>query len=97
MKRVLIANPTDNVANAIADINIGDDFAYVVEGRTIQLKALEEIPFGFKAAVRDIPTGGAITKYDQVIGKASRAIRAGECVHIHNVEGTRGRGDKGGN
>lgn len=96
MKRVLIVYPTDNVANAIADINTGDDVACVVEGRTLQLKALEDIPFGFKAAVRDIPAGGEITKYAQVIGKASRAIKAGECVHIHNVEGTRGRGDQGG-
>lgn len=97
MKRVLIVHPTDNVANAIADINAGDDFIYVVEGRTVQLKAQENIPFGFKTAVRDIPAGGEITKYEQVIGKASCAIKAGECVHIHNVEGTRGRGDQGGN
>lgn len=96
MKQVLIVHPSDNVANAVADIEKGDDFACDIDGRAITLKALENIPFGFKAALRDIPAGGDILKYEQVIGKASRAIKAGECVHIHNVEGTRGRGDQGG-
>lgn len=96
MKRVLIMYPTDNVANAIEDIAEGEEFEYTLESVPLRLVALENIPFGFKASVRDIPNGGDIIKYKQVIGKASRLIRAGECVHIHNVEGTRGRGDQGG-
>jgi altronate dehydratase small subunit len=34
-----------------------------------------------------------IHKYGQMIGRASAAIAAGEHVHVHNVEGVRGRGD----
>jgi len=43
--------------------------------------------------VRDIPAGGDIIKYKEVVGRAAVDIKAGECVHIHNVEGKRGRGD----
>jgi altronate dehydratase small subunit len=52
-----------------------------------------EIPAGHKLALRPIARGGLIRKYGQVIGRASEAIAAGEYVHVHNVEGTRGRGD----
>ena len=33
-------------------------------------------------------------KYGEVIGAATRDIRVGEHVHVHNVEGKRGRGDR---
>lgn len=96
MKRVLLVHPDDNVANAIEDIAKGEEFAYEINGKNVPLQALDEIPFGFKAAVKDIAAGGEVLKYCQVIGVASRAVKAGECVHVHNVEGARGRGDQGG-
>ncbi len=33
-------------------------------------------------------------KYGQVIGRATKDIEAGGHVHVHNLESTRGRGDK---
>jgi SAF domain-containing protein len=51
------------------------------------------IPSGHKLAVRPIAAGALIHKYGQVIGRAVSAIGSGEHVHVHNVEGTRGRGD----
>lgn len=94
MKRVLIMQAEDNIANAVEDITKGDTFGYLVDGEQRSLQAVDDVPFGFKVAVKDIAVGGDIVKYKQVIGKASRAIKAGECVHIHNIEGTRGRGDR---
>ena len=63
-----------------------------------RIKALEKIPFGFKIAVTDIAIGGKIIKYGESIGIASEDIRKGQLVHVHNIEGARGRGDleKGG-
>ncbi|OLA95163.1 MAG: D-galactarate dehydratase [Sutterella sp. 54_7] len=49
--------------------------------------------FGFKAALGNIPAGTDIVKYAHVIGRASIDIQSGELVHVHNIEGTRGRGD----
>ena len=37
--------------------------------------------------------GTDIVKYAHVIGRASIDIQSGELVHVHNIEGTRGRGD----
>ena len=54
---------------------------------------LGPIPGGHKIALRAIARGNPIHKYGQVIGRASAPIAAGEHVHVHNVEGTRGRGD----
>ncbi|WP_197284402.1 SAF domain-containing protein [Bacillus sp. JCM 19041] len=51
------------------------------------------IAFGHKFALVNIKKGTDIFKYGEIIGIASSDIDAGEHVHIHNVEGKRGRGD----
>ena len=93
MKAIIVMSSSDNVGNAIEDITKGDVVAYEVGGERRMFTALEDIPFGFKAAVKDIPSGGDIVKYKEAVGRAAKPILAGECVHIHNVEGKRGRGD----
>ena len=40
---------------------------------------------GHKYALRDITAGAAIVKYGMPIGHATRAIRAGDHVHVHNM------------
>jgi hypothetical protein len=42
------------------------------------------IPFGHKAAVAAIARGEPVRKYGVVIGHATRTIRPGEHVHVHN-------------
>ena len=42
-------------------------------------------PAGHKVALADVPTGGQVRKYGQVIGVATRPIQAGEHVHTHNL------------
>lgn len=93
MKALIVMSAEDNVGNAIEDIAGGDEVSYTAGGKVHTFAAVDEIPFGFKAAVKDIPAGRDIIKYKEVVGQAGRDIRAGECVHIHNVEGKRGRGD----
>ena len=55
--------------------------------------AKEDISFGFKVALTTIAKDEHIYKYGESIGKASKLILKGQLVHIHNVEGFRGRGD----
>ena len=45
-----------------------------------------EVPAGHKIALQDIAAGEAVVKYGWPIGTASRAIRAGEWVHVHNLK-----------
>ena len=55
--------------------------------------ALDAVPFGFKIAVSPMKKGSLVIKYGLPIGVASRDIAPGSLVHIHNIEGARGRGD----
>jgi altronate hydrolase len=43
------------------------------------------IPAGHKLAVHDIAQGKPVRRYNQIIGFATRAIKAGEHVHLHNL------------
>jgi len=38
--------------------------------------------------------GDVVYKYGEVIGIATVDIKTGDYVHVHNIESTRGRGDK---
>lgn len=75
----------DNVATAIDALNVGD----VALDTTIR----EAIPAGHKFATEAIKKGQPVIKYDAHIGIATEDIEAGSWVHVHNIEGERGRGD----
>jgi hypothetical protein len=79
----------DDVAVALRELSAGAAVRFAGAAVTVA----GAIPTGHKFAIRAIPLGALIRKYGQVIGKASAAIAPGEHVHVHNVEGTRGRGD----
>jgi altronate dehydratase small subunit len=92
-KRALIMHPHDNVATAVEEIRSGEKVEVPLSGDFLTLIAAETIPFGFKLALREIPQGEIIRKYVETIGRASTVIAKGAMVHIHNLEGTRARGD----
>jgi (2R)-sulfolactate sulfo-lyase subunit alpha len=89
MPRFAIHNREDNVGVAIEDIRAGDEAQGIyIEDRSMGpiIKALEDIPLGHKIALRDIKAGERVIKYGRVIGVATRDIKVGEHVHIHNVK-----------
>jgi altronate dehydratase small subunit len=92
-KRALIMHPKDNVATTVEEIQPGDPVQASRGGEVRNLTAVEAIPFGFKIALEEIPQGAIIMKYGETIGKAGRLIARGALVHVHNLEGTRARGD----
>ena len=92
-KRALIMNAHDNVATAVEEIGAGEEVIVPTGQSPITLHAAEAIPFGFKIALQEIPQGEIIRKYGETIGTASVSIAKGAMVHIHNLEGTRARGD----
>jgi altronate hydrolase len=49
------------------------------------VSALVTVPAGHKLAVRDIAKAQPVRRYNQIIGFATRDIRAGEHVHVHNL------------
>lgn len=75
----------DTVATAITDLKPGDEALGVV--------IKEPIPTGHKFATAFIKKGDPVIKYDSHIGTANTDIEPGMWVHVHNLDGERGRGD----
>ncbi|QJD82082.1 UxaA family hydrolase [Cohnella herbarum] len=92
----IVMNERDHVATALRDLEAGETVSFSVglENRTVKL--LETVAFGHKLAVSDIGEGEDVCKYGEVIGRTTMEIAAGSHVHVHNIEGLRGRGDQAG-
>ena len=92
--KALKLNSKDNVATALDKLPKGTKATINCDDGPVQtIELAEDVPFGFKFATENIGPGEPIVKYGEVIGVASSLIEPGSLVHIHNVEGTRGRGD----
>ena len=78
----IVLGDKDNVAIALRAILKGDSIS------KLDLSARTDIPKGHKVAKRAIPSGEAVFKYGQVIGRSTTNISAGEHVHTHNIEFT---------
>lgn len=89
MRNAMIIDGKDNVAVAIEAIAKGETVTYSSGGAGKSLTALEDITIYHKLATRDIAKGEPIVKYGEHIGIAACDIKAGEHVHVHNVEGHR--------
>lgn len=90
LKRAIVLNQRDNVGVAVENIKKGEMVNLeVVKGNNFSLLATEDIPFGFKIALADIPKGGEVIKHGEVMGLATTQIKAGSLVHVHNVQGKR--------
>jgi altronate dehydratase small subunit len=90
----LMLHPSDNVATAVRPLEEGEYITVFVAGRETTVMLVQSVPSGHKFALQDTPAGEKVTKYGETIGRATVFIRAGEHVHIHNLEGLRGRGDR---
>lgn len=82
-------NESDNVAVALERMPRGRTI--MINGHEVIVQ--ETIEFGHKFAIQLINQGDFIVKYGETIGTATSCIKCGEHVHLHNVEGNRGRGD----
>lgn len=91
MKRAVQIHHRDNVATLVEAANAGETVQVtgVGDGRT--LVAVEAIPMGHKVALEELKAGDAVIKYGEVIGRATAPVARGACVHIHNMQGLRGR------
>ncbi|NOV04630.1 UxaA family hydrolase [Paenibacillus planticolens] len=89
----LVMNEKDDVATVLRDVSRGESIHFLKDTDLQTLPLKDSVPFGHKVAIRLIKQGTEVYKYGEIIGRATRDIQAGEHVHVHNIEGTRGRGD----
>lgn len=90
----LVLHKNDNVATAVRPLKSGDKIGVETGNGVVNIVLPQPVPFGHKFALKDIGRGEKIIKYGETIGQAAANIKRGEHVHIHNVEGLRGRGDR---
>src|SRR3954467_14299921 len=72
-------NPADDVVIARVELPAGTEI--IKEN----VRVAVTVPAGHKIATRDVAEGAPVRRYNQIIGFASRPIRAGEHVHLHNL------------
>lgn len=92
--RTIMMKPQDNVVVALDEIPQGAAITVVCKEQEFHITLEQNIEFGHKFAVKPIHCDDDIIKYGEVIGIAVKNIEPGEHVHVHNLEGKRGRGDK---
>ena len=92
-RRAIILNDKDNVATALTELAAGEVIQMEMNGRSLSVTLLDTIPFGHKFGLTRIQSDSPVTKYGEKIGEATADIQPGQHVHVHNVGGTRGRGD----
>ena len=89
MLNAMIIDVKDNVAVAIEPITKGETITYLCEGQEVTLTAAQDITIYHKMARKDIAKGEPVVKYGEHIGIAGCDIKAGEHVHVHNVQNHR--------
>ncbi|HEX5500226.1 MAG TPA: UxaA family hydrolase, partial [Thermomicrobiales bacterium] len=77
----VLLNPGDAVAIAKQPL-LPRTVLKTVDG---EVRVLQMIPPGHKVALRDIPAGGEVRRYGQIIGFATQDIQRGAHVHSHNL------------
>jgi altronate dehydratase small subunit len=83
MKRAFQVHAADNVATLLADVGVEQiEIVHAGEYRIIPVR--QDVGYGHKVALADLHAGEPILKYGIPIGTATRDIRQGEWVHLHN-------------
>ncbi|MGA2032000.1 MAG: UxaA family hydrolase [Thermoguttaceae bacterium] len=80
--RLLRLAPSDNVAVATAGLEAGQSAG--LDDAWITL--VDRIPLGHKVALAAIAPGEKVVKCGCPIGSATREIRVGQHVHVHNLK-----------
>ena len=82
----VIIHPVDQVATALRPLSAGERVRLGGPGSPTTIVAVETIPLCHKIAIKSVNLDEPVYKYGEFIGKATRVIKPGEHVHIHNIE-----------
>jgi altronate dehydratase small subunit len=85
----LLLNPKDNVGVALMDLQSGTELNLQANRQVVSVKLVEPITYQHKFSIVHIDSGGKIIKFGEVIGKATKDIKPGQHVHMHNMIGLR--------
>ena len=84
-RSLMIMHPKDNVAVCLRPLVEGEEIQVIHNEKTLSVKTIEAVPLGHKVALSQIASGQAITKYGEIIGRATKDILVGQHVHTQNA------------
>src|SRR5690348_15254591 len=89
--KFLVHEPGDMVGVAVEDVPAGAEVEALVmsNGEYLPLTTRQPVPLGHKVALRDIAKGTEVIKYGVAIGEAFTDIKAGDHVHVQNLQSIR--------
>jgi altronate hydrolase/altronate dehydratase small subunit len=88
----IVLHADDDVAVLITPLEAGMPAVVEGAGQRLSLTVAQSLPLGHKIALRDLPAGHHVRKHGEVIGALTRAVAAGEHVHVHNLASLRAGG-----
>jgi (2R)-sulfolactate sulfo-lyase subunit alpha len=88
MIHFLVHDKTDTVGVAVVDIAAGMQLTGrdLSTNKPLKAKSAQDIPLGYKLALKDFAAGDTAIKYGCEIGKVVKPIKAGQLVHVHNLK-----------
>jgi (2R)-sulfolactate sulfo-lyase subunit alpha len=89
MIHFVLHDAKDTVAVVVVEgVKSGDSLTGWImdEDKTIQLKALQDIPIGHKIALKNMAVGDTVLKYGIDMGKVVAPIQTGQHAHVHNIK-----------
>ena len=85
----IVVNEKDNVAVVLRNVKPCEKIVVLMGDKTLEIVAKDFVKRGHKIALKDIRCGDSIVKYGEVIGIATKDIKRGQHVHVHNVKSAR--------
>ena len=73
----ILMDARDNVVSCVEEVPAGTEVVYMNGVEVCALEARETIPYRHKIAVTDIPGGGEVIRFGEVIGKTAGPIGRG--------------------
>lgn len=89
--KFLVHEPDDMVGVAVEDVPAGAEVEALImsNGQYFTLQTRQPVPLGHKVALHDISKGTQVIKYGVPIGEAFVDIKAGDHVHVQNLQSIR--------
>lgn len=85
--KAILLNEKDNVATALLPVKKDGNVEIIYNNEVINIViALDDIEIYHKIAIKSIDNGDKVYKYGDTIGKATGFIKAGQHVHVNNIE-----------
>lgn len=81
----LLIDDIDNVVTCVTEIPAGSEVFYRKGSEVLSLKAIEDIPYCHKVALKDFAEGDDVIKYGESLGKTNVAVKKGGWLWDKNM------------